>query len=71
MEAAQRENRNVTSELYKTKNMYEETCETVEITRRENRSLQGQFFCFQSEAVSIPPFFGGGCLLVYLLSFKG
>ena len=42
LEMSQREARSYSTELFKIKNTYEEVVETVEIVRRENKSLQSK-----------------------------
>lgn len=41
LEASQRESRNLSTELFKLKNCYEEALDHLETVKRENKNLQG------------------------------
>lgn len=42
LEAAQKESRSLSTELFKLKNAYEESLEHLETFKRENKNLQGE-----------------------------
>ncbi len=43
LEASQREARAYSTELFKFKSLHEESLETIEILKRENKNLQGKY----------------------------
>lgn len=43
LEATQKESRNLSTELFKLKNCYEEALDHLETVKRENKNLQGSF----------------------------
>lgn len=42
LEASQKESRNLSTELFKVKNSYEEALDHLETVKRENKNLQGR-----------------------------
>lgn len=42
LEASQKESRNLSTELFKVKNCYEEALDHLETVKRENKNLQGR-----------------------------